>query len=286
MSNETGTKVDSVATAASASAPLVGVVKPVSSPSVTSDPSGSSPASSVAVAASSATKATAATPAQAVTLPLREQSRAPMFTQALFRIVMGLLGAQLLLLGGNLWFQFRNYASGIRLAEQAGATADIVSLVLIYSRAWDFAVTKTSALFLGFMVVYLGALYVLRSADSAYELTVSQGPQPSVSLRSSSPGLLMVLLGALLVALVLSSRSEVGVQVDPSDSVNGVANSKATGSAGSGSPSSAPIPSSGTPRPTTAPASGTAPAVARPAAVTAPAAASVEDHRMPKLLDP
>jgi hypothetical protein len=215
--------------------------------------------------------------------PVRE----PLFSQQLFRIVTGLLGFQLALLIGNLWFQFHNYATGIRMAEKAGATADIVSLVLVYSRAWDFAVTKTSALFLGFMVIYLGALYVLRSADTSYELSINQGAQSGATLKSSSPGLVMITLGALLVALVISNRSEVGIQVDPSSAgsgAGGVSVSATTSTAAqsvvtSTTPVSAPAPAA---RPVAAP-----PAPTRPAASPAPApVAPSEDHRMPKMLDP
>ena len=215
--------------------------------------------------------------------PVRE----PLFSHQLFRIVTGLLGFQLALLIGNLWFQFHNYATGIRMAEKAGATADIVSLVLVYSRAWDFAVTKTSALFLGFMVIYLGALYVLRSADTSYELSINQGAQSGATLKSSSPGLVMITLGALLVALVISNRSEVGIQVDPSSAgsgAGGVSVSATTSTAAqsvvtSTTPVSAPAPAA---RPVAAP-----PAPTRPAASPAPApVAPSEDHRMPKMLDP
>lgn len=210
--------------------------------------------------------------------------REPRFSRALFQIVTALLGVQLLLLVGNLWFQFHNYATGIRLAERAGATADIVSLILIYSRAWDFAVTKTSALFLGFMVIYLGALYVLRSADTAYELSFGQGSQPNVSLKSSSPGLVMITLGTLLVGLVLSNRSEVGFQVSPAgtqeDGATAISATTATavpsGSASAASPARA---AAGLASPARSGGSS-----AHPAIPNAPAPA--EDHRTPKLLDP
>ena len=69
-------------------------------------------------------------------------ARAPLFNRQLFAIVTLMLLTQLLLLVGNLWFQYHNYATGIALAERAGAAADTVSLILVYSRAWDFAVTK------------------------------------------------------------------------------------------------------------------------------------------------
>lgn len=141
---------------------------------------------------------------------------APLFSKPLFVIVTALLVVQLALLVGNLWFQLNNYRVGITLARSSGATADAVSLILVYSRAWDFAVTKTSALFLGFTVIYIGALYVLRSADTAYEISYTQGTQMGASLKSSSPGLVLITLGAVLVGLVLYHKSEVGLQMSVS----------------------------------------------------------------------
>ena len=283
MSSESPASGESAGSVSSAGAPVVGMVRPVVTPSVAS---GSGSANTATAPAMAQAPATAQAPANGQPAD-RETAREPLFTHALFRIVTALLGFQIVLLGGNLWFQFRNYATGIRLAEQAGATADIVSLILIYSRAWDFAVTKTSALFLGFVVIYLGALYVLRSADSAYEVTLNQGPQPGASLRSSSPGLLMVLLGTLLVALVLSNRSEVGFQVDPTGGAGGVAAVSASTATAAGSTSASPA-SATNPAPTSATAARPAAAPAAPArpAANPAAAAPVEDHRMPKLLDP
>jgi len=220
-------------------------------------------------------------------------ARTPLFSRQLFVIVTVLLAVQLALLVGNLWFQYHNYAAGIALAERAGGTADTLSLILIYSRAWDFAVTKTSALFLGFLVIYTGALYVLRSADTAYELSVTQGTQSGATLKSSSPGLVMVTLGSLLVALVLQHKSEVGLQVTPSSAGSegaGVTISANTSSTVTGASAGA-LGVSGTAPSTPAPARPSAPA--RPAAATgnaAPSAAGAtsappEDRRMPKLLD-
>jgi len=201
-----------------------------------------------------------------------------------------MLLVQLLLLVGDLWFQYHNYATGIALAERAGAAADTVSLILVYSRAWDFAVTKTSALFLGFMVIYTGALYVLRSADTAYELSVGQGTQLGASLKSSSPGLMLVTIGALLVALVLHSRSEVGFQVSAGSGLGdgATATLSATTSSTTSSTAAVTIPAAPAAAPATPATTPATPATTAP--VRAPAAPAVpapaEDRRMPKLLDP
>lgn len=170
-----------------------------------------------------------------------------------------LLVVQLMLLITSLAFQFHNYATGIALARESGASTDAVSLILVYSRAWDFAVVKTSALFLGFLVFYSGALFVLRSAEATYELSLSRGSQLGMSLKSSSPGLIMITLGAALVALVLNNKSAVELQVS-SGPVSTTTTSATSGAAA--------VTTTTTVKP------------GRPAA--APAG---EDNRVPKLLD-
>ncbi len=218
-------------------------------------------------------------------VPMRE----PLYNRPLFFIVTAMLVTQLILLIGSLWFQYHNYASGIALAQQSGAGPESVSLILVYSRAWDFAVTKTVSLFLGYMVLYTGALYVLRSADTSYELTVSQGAQQSASLKTSSPGLVLVTLGGALIALVLQTRSEVGLQVHPVASASGGTESSITTntSSAAAAPSESPAPP---PAPkAVAAAAAPAPAAPRPAAPAPPAAVSAtsgDDHRVPKLLEP
>lgn len=213
----------------------------------------------------------AATPVSDSAASQRSAARPPLFSRQLFTIVTLLLAFQLALLVGNLWFQLRNYTAGIALAQQSGATADAVSLILIYSRAWDFAVTKTSALFLGFMVIYTGALYVLRSADTAYEISLTQGAQLGATLKSSSPGLAMIALGSGLVALVLHNKSEVGFQISASPAAPGV---HATSASSAASEQLAP------PRPRPAEPPAHAPAASDGGALPP------EDRRIPKLLDP
>ena len=64
----------------------------------------------------------------------------------------------------NLWFQYVNYQEGIRVALEGSVGADHAS-ILTYARAWDFAVVKTSGLFVSFVLVFTGALYVLRAGE-------------------------------------------------------------------------------------------------------------------------
>src|SRR5208282_1205624 len=71
----------------------------------------------------------------------------------------------------GLYYQYRNYTDGVgkALNDQILDHAAVLS----YSRAWDIAVMKTSGMCFGFLLTFLGALYVLRTRDSEYLLTLS-----------------------------------------------------------------------------------------------------------------
>lgn len=121
-------------------------------------------------------------------------------------IVVALLGSVFVLLLLTLRSQLSTYERGIERA--LGEQPTIHANVIAYARCADFAVAKTSSLFLAFIVVLVGALYVLRSADKEFALSV-QGLQGRGSLQTSSPGLVMIALGVTLVGLVVFSRSTV-----------------------------------------------------------------------------
>lgn len=123
----------------------------------------------------------------------------------IFAAVAVVLLALVALLATNLSFQYVNYRDGIKFALADPKFIDHAS-VLTYSRAWDFAVAKTSALFLSFLLIFTGALYVLRSAESRFEASAEKGEWKG-TLSVSSPGLVMVTLGVFLVAFVLSSKT-------------------------------------------------------------------------------
>lgn len=126
---------------------------------------------------------------------------------AIFAAMTVVLLSLLALLASNLAFQYLNYRDGIRLALADSQYIDHAS-ILTYSRAWDFAVAKTSALFLSFLLVFTGAIYVLRTGDITYALGVEKG-DAKASLSASSPGIIMLTLGVFLVAFVVSNKTYV-----------------------------------------------------------------------------
>lgn len=102
--------------------------------------------------------------------------------------------------------QWQKYDSAIHVAVHASPPDHAAALS--YARALDAAVIKTSALMLAFVVVFLGALYVLRSATTVFGLGLS-GQGFSGTLQTASPGLVMVTLGLLIVAIAVLARSDI-----------------------------------------------------------------------------
>lgn len=114
------------------------------------------------------------------------------------------------ILGANLYFQYMNYSEGIHLASNNDGRITIDhAVILSYSRAWDFAVIKTSALFLGFILVFIGALYILRTVEIAYSLSVSSNENIKMALSTTSPGLVLSSLGVIIIIFLLFSKSSV-----------------------------------------------------------------------------
>ena len=131
---------------------------------------------------------------------------------AIFVSMAIVLLSLLAFLAFNLLFQYLNYRDGIDLALADPMDVNHASVVT-YSRAWDFAVAKTSALFLSYLLIFAGAMYVLRTGETNFELR-AETAEVKGALSSSSPGLIMVSLGVVLTAYVLSNRTyvEYGVQ--------------------------------------------------------------------------
>jgi len=115
-----------------------------------------------------------------------------------------------MLLGYSLYFQLHTYKFGIEQALKNQESA----IALAYSKANDFAITKTSTVFLGFVLAFLGALYVLRTTRVPFVAKATGSAKATISLQTSSPGLVMIALGVLTINLALFSKSFVGVDVE------------------------------------------------------------------------
>ena len=131
----------------------------------------------------------------------------------LFSIVTGMVLFVMTMLGTNLYFQYSNYTKGIKLVERDGSSKpEDHAIILTYSRAWDFAVIKTSTLFLAFMLIFLGTLYLLRVAETSYSLSVASPGNEKLSFSTASPGLVLVTLGTIIVIVLLFSKSSINYE--------------------------------------------------------------------------
>lgn len=138
----------------------------------------------------------------------------------LFAVVCVTLAFVMTLLGSSLYLQYKTYNAGVSASLNA-PQIDHAS-VIAYSRALDFAIAKTSAICLGFLLIFVGALYVLRTADTHFGLGVDAATIKA-SLQTSSPGLVMITLGVVLVGTALINKSDVDYKTAPAADIGGQA---------------------------------------------------------------
>lgn len=128
--------------------------------------------------------------------------------KAIFLVIVAVLTAIVVLLFVSLWFQYAQYSSGVDAVAQ-GKQINHVAL-LVYSRAWDFAVIKTSSLFLSFLLIFAGAIFVLKKAVGSLSGGAEYGTFKG-SINVSGPGLVLAFLGVCLAALTIYNKTEVGL---------------------------------------------------------------------------
>jgi len=125
----------------------------------------------------------------------------------LFVIVALVVLVILVLLSVNLFFQYNNYSLGISTLFKHEDPGDHV-MALTYSRAWDFAVVKTSSLFISFVLIFTGALYVLRAGETKISASAESGNMKG-TIELTSPGLALALMGVGLVCFTLFNKSDI-----------------------------------------------------------------------------
>ena len=136
------------------------------------------------------------------------KSRPPdRFDLPIFIVVVLVIVLVLFMLVTNIVSQYVNYRDGINAAL---ATSDDIdhAAVITYTRAWDFAVVKTSALFISFLLILIGALYVLRAAETQFQLS-NEVSDFKAAIFTNSPGLAMVFLGVILAALSMYNKTAI-----------------------------------------------------------------------------
>ena len=137
------------------------------------------------------------------TADARVQSR----LQLVLMVVVGLLlliEVGLLMIG--IYLPWKYYTSGF----QATLNAQFIdhAAVLGYGRAFDFVFLATAALISSFLLIFTGAFYVLRSSSVSFDASVSTAAGGG-NLKTSSPGLAMIAMGVVLVAIIVINESSV-----------------------------------------------------------------------------
>jgi len=131
----------------------------------------------------------------------------------LYRTVTAILAALAIVLTSNLWVQYGTYHTALGLVHE-GMSAQELTATVVLAKAWDFAVVKTCSLFLAFTLIFVGALYVLRQGEQAYQASVDSG-RIKATLQSSSPGLVLATLGVALVIAALFATSTIQIEQQP-----------------------------------------------------------------------
>lgn len=121
-----------------------------------------------------------------------------------------------------LW-QRESYQTGLSLV---GAGKDInVAAMLAFARAHDFSIVRTNGLFLGFLLVFMGCLYVLRINEVRFNLHLDTPLTGKGMLESSSPGLVLAVLGvALVISVVVLGKSQMKYTPPEPDGIDNTAN--------------------------------------------------------------
>lgn len=87
--------------------------------------------------------------------------------------------------------------------------------LITYLISLDFGIAKSSSILISFIIILIGALYVLRIASYPFHAFAEVEGKFQIILSTASPGLVMVLLGAILVTLSLYKESRVSYKRSP-----------------------------------------------------------------------
>jgi hypothetical protein len=130
-------------------------------------------------------------------------------------VLLALTGAVMVLvvvvLSLGLWTQVRSYDRLIPALLTAPAPS--TTALLAASRSLDAAVVKTCSLYVAFLLILLGGVYTLRVGEIAYKLSVGGGIGKG-ALQTASPGLVIVTLGALIVAVTILKEQTINLTAD------------------------------------------------------------------------
>jgi hypothetical protein len=145
----------------------------------------------------------------------------------LYVLLTGFLIGMFIFLGNELSTQERNFEQGTKLAKDVFNTSQSTpnsaayrpDISLLYSfqfsRALEAAHIKTAAVVIGTLIVCLGSLVVVYGVEASYQITVNTNISASPStLTTSSPGLLLITLGVVVIVVAQLTRSDFNTNVD------------------------------------------------------------------------
>jgi len=146
------------------------------------------------------------------------EGRLKLIDWILLTVVLVVLAAVSFMLANNLKAQNTVYDHVIAHADSL-ATRDSSyfddgnAAVLAFARSRDFANMKAAGMFIGFLLLFTGALYLLKVFNLSYKLNADNTPAGSISLESTSPGLIMITLGTALIIVALVTKTSVDYNV-------------------------------------------------------------------------
>jgi hypothetical protein len=133
-------------------------------------------------------------------------------TSAPWPVILGITVAVMVVVATvmayGLYHQVETYQQIISSSQQA----ERGPVLLAFSRSLDAAVVKTSSLFVAFLLVFLGGLFTLRAGEAAFRMTVG-GAVGKGTLQTASPGLVMLSLGVLVVAVAIVKEQTVDLSM-------------------------------------------------------------------------
>lgn len=144
----------------------------------------------------------------------------------LYLFLGGFLVAMFIFLASELSTQESNFRQGAALAkdtfDKVASTPDRMAyrpdVALLYtfqfSRALEAAHTKMAAIILGTLIVCLGCIVVVYGVEASYQLTVNPNTINPSSLTTSSPGLVLITLGVLVIVVAQFTHSTFDTSVD------------------------------------------------------------------------
>ena len=125
-----------------------------------------------------------------------------------------LIAVTAVLLGAFIGIDIAAFRSTSDVVDKGTHLTPTTLLVMIQAEsARNALVLRTSVMFLGVLVVVLGAFLVVKGVEASFRLGLAFADRRS-SLTTSSPGLVMITLGIALMIVGVLNKSEIKTEVD------------------------------------------------------------------------